>query len=303
MSVPRANNDFGQVVHGVYRSGFPDLEHHHQNLRGIRTIIKLTDKGYEQAEARYFFDHRVRILQPPMPRDHPRPDNLWPHRTLEKERVTNDEVDRILTSIIDTKNHPILIHGDNGKHATGAIVGCFRRIQGWDPADIIQEYRRYAGANARHIDESFFCIYQPSQRILALASCTNVTAWGSSRASSPNWASFLLSEANESRETLLSHQSHQGNRSLQGSESHRDDQSVQDSQGHRRNQSHQSGRTYQGNQSHRENQSHQDNQSHQGQQIPQNGPGSQGHRRKQSHQSNQIYQGNQSHQGRSERCG
>ncbi|KAJ5747794.1 uncharacterized protein N7511_009490 [Penicillium nucicola] len=246
MSEPRANNDFGQVVHGVYRSGFPNLQHNGQNLRGIRTILKLTDREYDDAEADYLIDHAVRILHPPLPRDPLRPNETPPRRNMQSELNMNSDIDRILEFVIDTRNHPILIHGDNGKHATGAMVGCFRRAQGWDPADIIHEYRRYAGATARHKDENFFCVYQPGQRLLELASHLNMTAWGSSRASDPRWFSSL--RETESRESL---QSHQGTQSLRGGENNQNDQGNQDQQsvqsshrrrdnrGHRRNRSHQ----------------------------------------------------------------
>ncbi|KAJ5794540.1 hypothetical protein N7457_001139 [Penicillium paradoxum] len=46
---------------------------------------------------------------------------------------------------------------------TGCVVGWFRRLQGWQIEDIIDEYRQVAGAKARHWDERIIGDYEPGE--------------------------------------------------------------------------------------------------------------------------------------------
>ncbi|KAH9444340.1 hypothetical protein Pst134EA_032246 [Puccinia striiformis f. sp. tritici] len=40
-----------------------------------------------------------------------------------------------------------------GSHRTGTVVGCLRKLQGWNLASIFEEYRRYAGAQHHIMNE------------------------------------------------------------------------------------------------------------------------------------------------------
>ncbi|KAG6480977.1 hypothetical protein ZIOFF_057568 [Zingiber officinale] len=54
----------------------------------------------------------------------------------------------------DVSNHP-LIHCKRGKHRTGSVVGCQRKLQHWCIASTIDEYNCYAAAKARVSDQNF----------------------------------------------------------------------------------------------------------------------------------------------------
>ena len=45
----------------------------------------------------------------------------------------------------DTRNHPVLIHCNKGKHRIGCLIGCLRKLQRWSMTSIFDEYRRFAG--------------------------------------------------------------------------------------------------------------------------------------------------------------
>jgi hypothetical protein len=62
---------------------------------------------------------------------------------------------RALRAIMDPRNHPVLIHCNQGKHRTGCLVGCLRKVQQWSLVAIFEEYRRFAGTKARVVDELF----------------------------------------------------------------------------------------------------------------------------------------------------
>ena len=57
--------------------------------------------------------------------------------------------------VLDCSNYPLLIHCNKGKHRTGCIVGCLRKVQGESMAEVINEYHAYADPKARRLDENF----------------------------------------------------------------------------------------------------------------------------------------------------
>jgi len=51
-----------------------------------------------------------------------------------------------LKCVLDATNHPILICCNLGRHHTGTVIGCLRKLQRWNLTSILEEYRRYAGS-------------------------------------------------------------------------------------------------------------------------------------------------------------
>ncbi|KAL9079150.1 MAG: hypothetical protein Q9157_001949 [Trypethelium eluteriae] len=58
-----------------------------------------------------------------------------------------------LAVILRRSSHPILIHCNQGRHRTGCVVACFRRVIGEDLIAAISEYHTYADPKARPPDE------------------------------------------------------------------------------------------------------------------------------------------------------
>ena len=40
-----------------------------------------------------------------------------------------------------------------GRHRSGTVVGCYRKLQRWALSSILEEYRRYAGMKVRVLNE------------------------------------------------------------------------------------------------------------------------------------------------------
>ncbi|MFQ6650669.1 hypothetical protein Gotur_022815, partial [Gossypium turneri] len=55
----------------------------------------------------------------------------------------------------DVRNHPVLIHCKRGKHRTGSLVGCLRKLQNWCLSSVFQEYQHFAGIKSRDADMKF----------------------------------------------------------------------------------------------------------------------------------------------------
>ncbi|KAL0491875.1 protein-tyrosine phosphatase [Acrasis kona] len=46
-----------------------------------------------------------------------------------------------------------------GRHRTGTVVGCLRKLQRWNLTSILEEYRRYAGTKVRIQNEQFIELF------------------------------------------------------------------------------------------------------------------------------------------------
>lgn len=62
----------------------------------------------------------------------------------------------------DVGNHPVLIHCKRGKHRTGCLVGCLRKLQRWCLTSVFDEYQRFAAAKARISDQRFMELFDAS---------------------------------------------------------------------------------------------------------------------------------------------
>ncbi|OVA20026.1 Protein-tyrosine phosphatase [Macleaya cordata] len=141
--VPPLN--FAMVDNGIFRSGFPDAS----NLSFLRTlrlrsIIYLCPEPYPEANEEFLKSNRIKLFQ----------------FGIEgcKEPFVNipeDTIREALKVLLDTRNHPVLIHCKRGKHRTGCLVGCLRKLQRWCLSSVFDEYQRFAAAKARVSDQRF----------------------------------------------------------------------------------------------------------------------------------------------------
>ncbi|CAO2842469.1 unnamed protein product [Amaranthus hypochondriacus] len=137
--------NFSMVDNGIFRSGFPDISNlpFLQTL-GLRSVICLCPEPYPEVIADFLKDNGIHLLQFGI--------------EMYKEPFVNipeDKVREALKAVLDTRNHPVLIHCKRGKHRTGCLVGCFRKLQKWCLSSIFDEYQRFAGVKSRISDQRF----------------------------------------------------------------------------------------------------------------------------------------------------
>lgn len=101
----------------------------------------------------------------------------------------------ILEILLNKANHPVLIHCNKGKvschllpnlyesmvslltqHRTGCVVGCFRKLQGWERRDVLSEYLSYSWPKSRVLDEKFIEDFDMS-RLIALTRNSGAALW------------------------------------------------------------------------------------------------------------------------------
>jgi tyrosine-protein phosphatase SIW14 len=143
--VPPLN--FALVMPGIYRSGFFNTRNYRflkQSL--IKSVVHVSVDGYAEhkiGEDNLVFmkENNIRMFKCP----------LNPH----KDPFAHTEefvVAEALSILLDTRNHPVLVHDDKGKHRAGVLIGCLRKIQGWSLASIFHEYSLFTMGSLRFLD-------------------------------------------------------------------------------------------------------------------------------------------------------
>lgn len=72
--------------------------------------------------------------------------NINPWDTLNELTITNS-----LEIMTNKDNYPLLVCCGMGRHRTGTVIGCLRRLQNWNLASVSEEYRRFTGAKGGRI--------------------------------------------------------------------------------------------------------------------------------------------------------
>lgn len=138
-------SNFGAVIPGeIYRSSFP-LPENFSFLKTLKlkTILTLVPEPFPPQYMEFMKANDIRqevILIPP---------------NKETVRIEATSMIKALGVVLERSNHPILIHCNKGKHRTGCVVACLRKIQGEGLDDALTEYHAYADPKARILDEIF----------------------------------------------------------------------------------------------------------------------------------------------------
>lgn len=145
-----APENFAMVEAGVYRSAFPRTK----NLEFIKqlklkTVVSLVPEDYPTAMRDYYTTNGIRLLE------HGLDGNKWPFKEIDHFGMRS-----ALSDILNPINRPLLIHCNKGKHRTGSVVGCLRKIRGWSLSAIFTEYILYASPKSRIEDQQLIEIFQ-----------------------------------------------------------------------------------------------------------------------------------------------
>ncbi|KAF7091268.1 hypothetical protein CFC21_093878 [Triticum aestivum] len=156
--VPPLN--FGMVDDGVFRSGFPDAA----NFRflaslNLRSVVYLCPEPYPEQNARFLGRSEIKLH----------------HFGIQGRKepfvgIPEEMIREALKVILDVRNHPVLIHCKRGKHRTGCVVGCLRKLQKWRLSSVFDEYLHFAAAKARKTDQRFMELFDTSSLVHLLAS-------------------------------------------------------------------------------------------------------------------------------------
>ncbi|KAL1408246.1 tyrosine-protein phosphatase siw14 [Vanrija albida] len=145
--VPPEN--FAAVTPGVYRCGFPKKRNFKflETLQ-LKTVLTLVLEDYPEANLKWCQEQDIQFMQFGIPGNKEPFDN-----------IPEDVICSALVAILDRRNHPLLIHCNKGKHRTGCLIGCIRRLQSWSLTSIFDEYRRFSSPKSRAVDQQFIDLF------------------------------------------------------------------------------------------------------------------------------------------------
>ncbi|KAG0151843.1 hypothetical protein CROQUDRAFT_36019 [Cronartium quercuum f. sp. fusiforme G11] len=142
-------SNFGIVAPGIFRSSFPNRDNF-EFLRslGLKSVMTLVQEQYPAECLKFYQQEGIKFMQFSIP------GNKEPF-----VHIPEDKIRLALKHVLDVRNHPMLIHCNKGKHRTGCLVGCLRKLQHWSSTAIFDEYRRYAFPKSRNMDQQFIELF------------------------------------------------------------------------------------------------------------------------------------------------
>ncbi|BAF10171.2 LOC128684019 [Oryza sativa Japonica Group] len=156
--VPPLN--FAEVNDGIFRSGFPAADNFAFLLSlKLRSIVYLCPEPYPEENTRFLEQNGIKLHQFGIDGS--------------KELLVNipeEKIREALKVILDVRNQPVLIHCKRGKHRTGCVVGCLRKLQKWCLTSVFDEYQHFAAAKARSTDQRFMELFDTSSLMHLTAS-------------------------------------------------------------------------------------------------------------------------------------
>lgn len=143
--------NFQIIAPGLFRSSYPQTPHFVELKKlGLKTIITLVPQDLSA-------DYQAFITQNGITHYH-----IPILANKDPEIYTPDEtVYKVLELILEPSKHPMLIHCNKGKHRTGCITACFRRVTGWTLEASIAEYEQYSQPKDRALDKAFITRFNP----------------------------------------------------------------------------------------------------------------------------------------------
>lgn len=146
--------NFSPVIGKIYRSSFPRVENFKflRDRLKLQSVLVLIPEEYPQENMDFLNHSGIKLFQVGMS------GNKEPFVNLPSDMLT-----KALEIVLKPENQPILIHCNRGKHRTGCLVGCIRKLQNWSLTMIFDEYRRFAFPKARALDQQFIEMYDDEE--------------------------------------------------------------------------------------------------------------------------------------------
>ncbi|BGP24841.1 tyrosine-protein phosphatase OCA1 [Rhodotorula toruloides] len=137
--------NFGIVEEGLYRSSQPtEANFLFLDKLALRTVIWLAPEEANEPFREYIKDRNITL-------HHIAADEF----AASYDPLSEETVLQALDLILDPTNSPILVCCGQGRHRTGTVIGCLRKLQHWALTATLEEYRRYAGPKVRVGNEQF----------------------------------------------------------------------------------------------------------------------------------------------------
>jgi tyrosine-protein phosphatase SIW14 len=152
--IPMEN--FSMVCKGVYRGAFPKKKNFpFLKKLGLKSILTLILEEYSEQNMKFLNENNIKLFQFGVA------GNKEPFVD-----IPEDTIRAALSVLLDKRNHPIFVHCNKGKHRTGCLIGCLRKVQYWSHTSIFDEYRRFSHPKSRSMDQQFIELFDPRKVVV-----------------------------------------------------------------------------------------------------------------------------------------
>ncbi|KAK4551965.1 tyrosine-protein phosphatase siw14 [Recurvomyces mirabilis] len=147
---PPAN--YGAATRGtLFRSAYPaDRNIEFLECLDIKSVLCLVDTEPSVLYSRWIEENNIKRHRV----------DIAPNKEG-KPGTSGESLCEALLIVLDAENYPLHIHCNQGKHRTGCLIACLRKIQRRPMCDILLEYYTYAYPKARPGDVELIKAFDP----------------------------------------------------------------------------------------------------------------------------------------------
>jgi protein tyrosine/serine phosphatase len=146
---------FAIVEPSVYRSTMPtSVTFPYLKQLNLRTVIVLSADSVARNVAAFFADSSASLVHTGAAADRT---DAWKKPTWKP--MSEEVVKTSLQLLLSADTHPVLICDTSGVQQVGVVIGCLRRLQGWNLNSIINEYRGFALTRTRYLHEQMIELF------------------------------------------------------------------------------------------------------------------------------------------------
>ncbi|CAE7577903.1 DSP1 [Symbiodinium microadriaticum] len=140
-----APENFSMVESGVYRSAFPRSKNMSflESLQ-LKAVVSLVLEDYPEQLMDFYSRSGITLVTLGIE------GNKGAFKGIDKHEFYN-----VIRIVMDPTKRPLLIHCNKGKHRTGCVIGCLRRLRDWAISSIVDEYILFAAPKPRVEDQKF----------------------------------------------------------------------------------------------------------------------------------------------------
>lgn len=141
--------NFGYVEPDLYRSAVPsDMNFPFLQTLHLKTVIYLSLDAPSVLFLEFLKEHNIELKQ-----------ISGAETTGFAQRVSEQLVLDALHSLLNPNAYPIIVMCNLGRHRTGTVIGCLRRLQKWSLSAIFDEFRRFTNAKSSPQHEQFIELF------------------------------------------------------------------------------------------------------------------------------------------------
>ncbi|KAH0791785.1 putative tyrosine-protein phosphatase [Histomonas meleagridis] len=75
------------------------------------------------------------------------------------QRISEQLILDALHVLLNPDCYPLVVMCNLGRHRTGTVIGCLRRLQKWSLSSIFEEFRRFTGSKSSTLHEQFIELF------------------------------------------------------------------------------------------------------------------------------------------------